>query len=110
MPKLTPWSPDVQPQCTAISVADGRWRVRDCEASLPTACRAQDGSSWQLGAGSRGKCPVGFAHEVPHHAKENTMLKSAVQQSQAEEAWLPIQGQQLLPLMFDGTSDTKQLD
>ena len=38
------------------------------------------------------------------------MLKSAVQQSQAEEAWLPIQGQQLLPLMFDGTSDTKQLD
>ena len=38
------------------------------------------------------------------------MLQSAVQQSQAEEAWLPIQGQRPLPLIFNNAADTKQPD
>lgn len=84
----------MQAYCGAISAEDGRWRAMDCTTTLPTACRGAAGD-WQLAAGTRGPCPLGFTWEVPHHAKENMQLQTLLKMSPGppvDAAWLPIAG------------------
>lgn len=94
-----------QAQCAVVSASDGRWRAEDCLKQLPTACRKQqpwpavlDSSLWQLAAGPRGTCPVGYLFEPPYDAAEGRALKASLQAAMqtgsngADAAWLPIKG------------------
>ena len=102
-------------QCSVVSAADGRWRVSDCSAKHPTACRADsaptnspgdgphselvprlgrtgDQPLWVFSRGLRGSCPADYSHAVPRTAKENMYLQIALAATRQSAAWLPVQG------------------
>ena len=112
---LTAPCPLLGSQCSAVSAADGRWRVTSCSASLPTACRADsaaisgagavpslalgaqpgpsgDAPLWVFNKGIRGHCPEDYSHKVPRTAKENMYLQRALEAAGLSAAWLPVHG------------------
>lgn len=93
--------------CAVINAHDGRWQAIACDSgtSIPSACRkpgnVEQGildTSWVLGTGiSRGACPQGTYFDVPRHPRENYELAWLLLQSNAEYAWLPLQGPTWMP-------------